>query len=137
MTAPFGRRARAAADRLACERGSAVAEFPMVAALLVIIALAVIQVAVVLHVRNTVTDAAVQGAREAAILGHSAQDGTDRTQMLIRERLGRGYTAQVTTDETADGRITVTVRATMPLVGLLGPSRSMTLTGNAVAEEVL
>ncbi|GMA29919.1 TadE/TadG family type IV pilus assembly protein [Arenivirga flava] len=46
---------------LADERGSAPAEFVMVSALLLALLLAVLQLGVALHVRNTVTDAASEG----------------------------------------------------------------------------
>ena len=42
--------------------GSAVAEFPMIAVLIIVMALAVVQAALILHTRNTLIDAAVQGA---------------------------------------------------------------------------
>ncbi|MDQ2661335.1 MAG: pilus assembly protein, partial [Actinomycetota bacterium] len=48
------------------ERGSAVAEFTLVGILLTVLALAVVQLALALHVRNTMLDAAAEGARYAA-----------------------------------------------------------------------
>ncbi|WP_414172598.1 TadE/TadG family type IV pilus assembly protein [Clavibacter tessellarius] len=43
------------------DRGSAPAEFVMVGALLVVLALSVVQLALALHVRTTVLDAAAEG----------------------------------------------------------------------------
>ena len=58
--------------RLADERGSAVAEFTMVAGLLVALVLSVMQLALALHVRATVADAAAEGARHASLVGADA-----------------------------------------------------------------
>ena len=49
------------------EEGSAVAEFSLVGVLLTALLLAVVQLALALHVRNTVLDAAAEGARYAAL----------------------------------------------------------------------
>ena len=48
------------------ERGAAPAEFVMVGGLLTVLVLSVFQLGLALHVRNTVTDAAAEGARYAA-----------------------------------------------------------------------
>src|SRR5699024_518001 len=47
---------------LRSDRGAAVAEFPLVAVLIIVIALAVVQSALIMHTRNTLIDAAVHGA---------------------------------------------------------------------------
>jgi Flp pilus assembly protein TadG len=65
------------------DRGSAPAEFVMVGALLVVLALSVIQLALALHVRTTVLDAAAEGARTAALAGATRADGVERTRDLI------------------------------------------------------
>src|SRR5699024_8046705 len=46
--------------RLRDEHGSAVAEFPMVAVLIIMIALMIVQAALIVHTRNTLVDAAVR-----------------------------------------------------------------------------
>ena len=48
------------------ERGSAVVDFVLVSVLIVVLLLAVLQVAVYVHVRNVVTASAQEGARYAA-----------------------------------------------------------------------
>lgn len=123
--------------RLRSERGSAVVEFPLVAALIVLIGLATIQAAIIVHVRNTLVDAAVQGAHHAALLGNDAEDGADRAALLVRERFGDAYAVRTEAVEDPSGRITVRVVATMPLVGLLGPSGTLEVDGHAVDEEAL
>ncbi|MDO5663035.1 MAG: TadE/TadG family type IV pilus assembly protein, partial [Brachybacterium sp.] len=115
--------------------GSAVVEFPLVAVLVVLIALLVIQTAVVLHTRNTLTDAAVQGAHSASVLGNGPDDGAARAEQLIAERLGGGYEAGAVARQDADGRITVEVTATLPLIGLIGPHGTLQVRGHAIAEE--
>ncbi|MFC0674576.1 TadE family protein [Brachybacterium hainanense] len=117
------------------EEGSAVAEFPLLAVLIVVIALAVIQGAVILHTRNTLIDASVQGAHHASLVGNTPEDGADRTRMLISQRLGRGIDARVTASQAPDGMIDVQVSATFPLVGLYGPAGAMTVDGRAIAED--
>ena len=49
--------------RLREDRGSAVVEFALVTPLLLLVALAVLQVTLALHVRSTLTAAAAEGAR--------------------------------------------------------------------------
>lgn len=122
-------------DRLASERGSAVAEFPMVAALIIVIALTIVQAALLLHTRNTLTDAAVQGAHRAALVGATPEDGALRAERLIAERFGSGYDAHAVASQDADGLVTVEVEATLPLVGLLGPEASLHVEGRALDEE--
>ncbi|WP_114855893.1 TadE/TadG family type IV pilus assembly protein [Brachybacterium sp. YJGR34] len=126
---------RSWARRLRSERGSAVAEFPMVAVLIVMIGLMVVQAALIVHTRNTLVDAAVQGAHHAALVGSSPQDGASRAEQLIGERFGDGLAADATAVEDEDGTIRVRVTATLPLVGLLGPSGVMSVEGRALDEE--
>lgn len=116
------------------EDGSAVVEFPLVAVLIVVIALAVIQAAVVLHTRNTLIDASVQGAHHASLVGNTPQDGAERTRRLIEERLGDGVDTEVTAVQGEDGVIDVRVRATFPLVGLYGPAGALQVHGRAIDE---
>ena len=57
--------------RLREERGNAVVEFPLIAALVVALGLSLLQLALFLHVRNGLTDIAVQSAYHGALLGPS------------------------------------------------------------------
>lgn len=121
--------------RLSEEEGSTIAEFPMVAVLIVMIALMIIQAALILHTRNTLVDAAVQGAHHASLVGASVQAGEERAEKLIEERFGKRFDAQVSATEDTEGVITVRISATLPLVGLLGPAGGMTVQGRAIDEE--
>lgn len=103
------------------ERGSAPVEFIMVAALLTALTLGVIQLGVATYVRNVVHDAAVEGAYHGALADASPAAGAQRTRELISRAIGPAYGTDVATRVTvAGGRevIEVTVRASIPLVGL-------------------
>jgi len=121
------------------DRGSAPAEFVMVGALLVVLALSVVQLALALHVRATVLDAAAEGARTAALAGGTRADGVERTRDLIATAVGERYAGDVTAGTgTVLGRavVSVTVRTTLPLVGLLGVEHGLEVTGHAAVERL-
>ncbi|WP_353988331.1 TadE/TadG family type IV pilus assembly protein [Ruicaihuangia caeni] len=121
------------------DRGSAPAEFVMVSVVLVAMALAVMQFALALHVRNTLIDAASEGARFAALADRDLAEGEQRTRDLIAAALGSGYAHEVSSTEVArNGHhlAAITVRATLPLAGLLGVDRGLEVSGHAVFEEL-
>jgi Flp pilus assembly protein TadG len=121
------------------ERGSAVAEFTLVGILLTVLALAVVQLALALHVRNTVLDAAAEGARYAALAGSSDSDGIARTRDLIGAAISSDYANDITVGRSTIGGVpvvAVTVRATLPFVGLLGLERGLEVTGHAAVEHL-
>ena len=121
------------------EAGSAVAEFALVAALLTILTLSVIQLALALHVRNTVIDAASEGARFGALADNSAQDGVRRTRELITTALGPDYAAHVTStvaEFQGVSALHITVSSPLPVFGLLGAEKSLEVTGHARLEAV-
>lgn len=124
--------------RLADERGSAVAEFTMVAALLVALVLGVVQLALGLHVRATLADAAAEGARHASLVGSDASAGVARTRELISTALGPGYAERVTAGTaTVAGLATIEIRvaAPLPVLGLVGPV-ALEVTGHAPIESL-
>ncbi|WP_374946306.1 TadE/TadG family type IV pilus assembly protein [Agreia sp.] len=128
---------RSAAHRLRRDEGSAAVEFVLVGVLLTALTLGVIQLAFALHVRNTVLDAASEGARFAALAGNTPEDGADRTRQLIALAVGADYADDVTagySDYLGVPAIRVTVSAPLPLVGPFGPPRSLEVTGHAAAE---
>jgi len=121
---------------VADERGSAVAEFTMVAGLLVALVLSVLQLALALHVRATVTDAAAEGARHASLVGADAAAGVSRTRALITTAIGADYAQHVSAARSeVDGLDTIEIRvvAPLPVLGLLGPT-SLEVTGHAPVE---
>ncbi|MBM7830096.1 hypothetical protein JOE59_000801 [Agromyces cerinus] len=101
------------------------------------LALAVIQLALALHVRNTVLDAAAEGARHAALAGSSEEAGIARTRELIGMAVSTDYADDIEAGvSTVDGigMVSVTVRAPLPVIGLLGIDRALEVTGHAALE---
>lgn len=121
------------------ERGSAVAESLLVTVLLVVLVLAVLQLGLALLVRNTVVDAAAEGARHAALFGGTRAAGAERTRQLLATALGDGYAGDVeagVTDRLGHPAVVVTVRAPLPVIGLLGVAGSLEVSGHAALETV-
>jgi Flp pilus assembly protein TadG len=111
----------------------------MVGVLLTVLALAVVQLALALHVRNTLLDAAAEGARYAALAGSSDNAGVIRTKDLIAAAVSVDYARDVsagTTSVAGVPAVEVTVRATLPVVGLLGLERGLEVSGHAALEIV-
>jgi hypothetical protein len=109
----------------------------MVGALLTLLTLAVIQLGLALFVRNTMLDSAAEGARIAALADNGLADGRARARDLIASTVGSQYANDI---DVAYGRylgarsVTVTVRATLPLIGLFGVERGMEVQGHAAVE---
>jgi Flp pilus assembly protein TadG len=119
------------------ERGAAVVEFVLIMTLLVPLVLGIAQVALVLHVRNTLAAAASEGARASAPLGASPGDGAARTRSMIRAALDDRYASDVRSSWTTVAGLPgaeVEVRARVPALGLFGLSVPVTVRGHAVRE---
>lgn len=124
--------------RAADERGSAVAEFAMVAGLLIALVLSVVQLSLGLHVRATLTDAAAEGARHASLIGADAAAGAARTRELIAAAIGPAYAQRVwATTGTVAGIDTIEIRvaAPLPVLGLIGPL-ALEVAGHAPVESL-
>lgn len=119
------------------DRGSAVVDFVLVVVVLVPLFLGILQVALVLHVRNTLTAAASEGARYAATVDRSPQDGVARTRQQIAGALAARFASAVTASpETVLGApgVRVDVVAEVPPLGLWGPAVRLSVSGHAVEE---
>lgn len=119
------------------ERGAAVVDFVLVLVVLVPLFLGVLQVGLVLHVRNTLAAAASEGARFAATADRGPDAGVARTREQIRGALADRYAEQVTARVVQrDGvaLVRVEVRAEVPPLGLLGPGVPLRVAGHAVEE---
>ncbi|QNE48364.1 pilus assembly protein [Glaciihabitans sp. INWT7] len=119
------------------EAGSAVAEFVLVGALLTVLTLSVIQLALALHIRNTVLDAAAEGARFAALADSSLGEGAARSRDLISSAIGPGYATDVTASYgryLGHSSAIVTVRTPLPLIGLFGIDGGLEVSGHAAVE---
>lgn len=122
---------------LADDGGSSPVEFVLVGSLLTVLTLAVLQLGLAVYVRNVVHDAAVDGAYRAALADTSLADGVERTREIVTRAIGSTYAEDIDVRESPDlGRpsIVVTVRAPLPLAGLLGIPRTMEVTAHAPAE---
>ncbi|WP_370646972.1 TadE/TadG family type IV pilus assembly protein [Arthrobacter sp. zg-Y844] len=116
------------------ERGSAVVDFVMVGALVSLVFMAVVQLALVLHVRNTLIDAAATGARYGTLADRTPADGAARTAALIGSSLGEEYAGDVAySEQTVDGArlLEITVRAPLPVIGFVGPGDGIEVKGHA------
>lgn len=123
----------------AADDGSAVAEFVMVSGLLTILTLSVIQLGLVLFIRNTVVDAAAEGARFGALADNSAADGVARAVDLISAALGPSYATHVTASSGSYlgyPAMTITVHAPLPLIGLIGLDNGLEVSGHAAIERL-
>lgn len=109
----------------------------LVSVLLVTVLLGVLQLALALHVRNTVVDAAGEGARYGALAGSSPAAAAERTRELVatalHPRFGQDVHGQVVQRDGLEV-VEVTVRAPLPVLGLLGPSGTLRASGRAVLE---
>lgn len=119
------------------DSGAAVVDFALVGALVTLVFLGVVQLATVLHVRNTLVDCAAEGARFGALADRSPAEGAQRTRELILTALSPRYAERVTAGTaTAAGlqTVEVTVEAPLPVIGLLGPAGGITVTGHGLVE---
>ncbi len=119
------------------ERGAAVVDFVLVLVVVVPLFLGIFQVALVLHVRNTLTAAASEGARYAATVDRPVDAGAGRTREQISgalaARFARDVTARPATVHGAPG-VEVEVTAEVPPLGIWGPGMRLDVTGHAVEE---
>jgi hypothetical protein len=132
---PTGGGARAGARE--DERGSSPAEFVLVGGLLTVLTLAVLQLGLAVYVRNVAHDAAVEGAHHAALADAQLAEGIALTRAIIRRAAGGQYADDVTAVASVTGgaaSVTVTVRTTLPLVGLVGVPAALEVTASAPVE---
>lgn len=120
------------------DRGSAVVDFVLVVVVLLPLFLGILQLALVLHVRNTLVAAASEGARYGATADRGPSDAVARTREQIRDAIAGRYADGVVAHEvTVDGAPTVEVRieATVPALGLGGPGIHLSVAGHAIEEQ--
>jgi hypothetical protein len=101
-----------------------------------LIALAVLQLMLAIHVRTVMTSAAIEGARVGALIGSNLEQAEQRTRAVLAANIAGAAVSEVIATETSVGAtpmIAVTVAAELPLLGLYGPT-TMTLTGHAFKE---
>ena len=119
------------------ERGSAVVDFVLVLVVLVPLFLGIIQVALVLHVRNTLTSAASEGARYAATVDRPLDAGVAKTRQQIVGAIAERFASEVTVaavDVRGAPGVRVDVIAEVPALGLWGPAVRLSVSGHAIEE---
>ena len=123
--------------RVRSQHGAAVVDYVLVVVVVVPLFLGIMQLALVLHVRNTLTSAASEGARYAATADRSLADGAARTRQQISgalaARFAQDVVARPATVSGAAG-VEVAVTASVPPLGLWGPAVRLVSTGHAVEE---
>jgi Flp pilus assembly protein TadG len=123
------------------ERGSAVVDFVLVSVLVVALLLAVLQVAVYVHIRNVVTASAQEGARFAANADIDSALGAARTVEVVAratsEQTARGLSCSSGEEVDGTGLTLVVVRCSGSVPSLfasLGSLLPVEVTGRAVKE---
>ncbi len=126
------------------ERGGAVVEFVLVSGLVVALLMAVLQVAVYVHVRNVVTASAQEGARFAANADVDSAAGAARTLEVVAaatsDQTARGLACSSAEEADPSGLTLVVVRCTGAVPALLadlGNLLPLEVTGRAVKEAAL
>ncbi|GHD48537.1 pilus assembly protein [Mycetocola manganoxydans] len=124
-------------ERWERDDGSAVVEFTFVAVLLTALTLSVLQLGLALHIRNTIIDAAAEGARFAALADNEPADGVARTKELITTAIGPDYAGDVTARSgTFLGHPSIDIRVVtkLPVLGLIGVENGLEVSGHAAVE---
>ena len=120
------------------ERGSAVVDFVLVLLVLLPLVLGILQLALVLHVRNTLASAAAEGARHAAVAGSSAPAGAAKVEELVDGALSGGFDRSVVVRPALVGGAPgyeAVVEADVAVLGLGGTGIHVRVEGHAVAEQ--
>ncbi|WP_340540433.1 TadE/TadG family type IV pilus assembly protein [Nocardioides sp. GXZ039] len=119
------------------ERGASVVDFVLVLVVLVPLVLGILQLALTLHVRNTLASAAAEGARYAATQNRGAAAGEARTRSQIDGAISGRFADDITVRRVVIGgvpTVEVVVRAKVPALGLGGPGVEIEVEGHAVEE---
>jgi Flp pilus assembly protein TadG len=116
-----------------------VVDFVLVLLVLIPLVIGILQLALVLHVRNTLASAAAEGARHAAVAGSSAPAGRAKIHELVDGALSEDFVRSVTVRPAEVGGAPgyeAVVEADVGLLGLkaLGGVR-VRVAGHAIAEQ--
>lgn len=119
------------------ERGAAVVDFVLVLLILLPLVLGILQLALVLHVRNTLASAAAEGARHAAVAGSSGPAGQAKVEELVDGALSQEFVRSVSVRPAAVGGVPgfeAVVEADVTVLGIAGPGVRIRVEGHAIAE---
>lgn len=133
--------ARAAPRRVAPghDQGAAVVDFIFVSVLVVVLFLLVLQVGLILHVRNVLVASAAEGARYGANADRTPEEGVVRTRSVVADALSRTIADRLTytaSETTIDGApvVEITVSGPLPVMFLPAGPVSITVHGHALEE---
>ena len=122
------------------QRGSAPVDFVLVGSLVILLFLAVLQLAIDVHVRNVLAASVAEGARYGANADvGDAQAGADHANALIASSVGSSFAhAEPAPDQDdVDGQqlVTIHVSARLPLLAWFLPiGPTVSATGHALEE---
>ncbi len=97
----------------------------------------VLQLALIWHVKTTLTSAASEGARYGAAYNRSVADGEQRTSAVIDDVFGAGFADSVSGGEVSvagQPAVQVTIRAEVPVLAFWGPTITVQADGHAIKE---
>jgi Flp pilus assembly protein TadG len=119
--------------------GAAVVDFVLVTVLVVALFLLVLQVGLVLHVRNVLVSSAAEGARYAANADRTPGDGVARAKQAVAQALSPSLADRMTytpSETTLNGAqvVEVTVTGPLPVVFLPAGPLHLTVHGHALEE---
>lgn len=119
------------------EEGSAVLDFVLVAAPLLLVWVSVIGVLISSYALMTLRDTAIEGSRYAALADQSTISGCERATYLISKSFISGLKFNVSCQAMDQDGFTyeqVTVAAQLPVIGLLSSKAWLTAKARAVHE---
>lgn len=130
------------AEERTTDRGSAIVEFVLISTLLVLLFIAIVQAALVLHARNVLVADAAEGARAAAVRGGDIADGERTCADLVRHSLpgSSALADEVCHGSTLDGSVSdpdlvrMDARVTLSLTFVPGGRIRLHAVGRAVRE---
>lgn len=123
------------------DEGSEIVSHVLVQFLVIVVFLALLQSALIIHTRNTAISAAGEGARRFALLGGTSQDAREQVEDAVASLWGEENIHELTLTREPRGGGTyevavVTLRTTFPIFLTFGPSL-LNVRGTAIVEESL
>lgn len=98
---------------------------------------AILQLALIWHVKSTLTAAASEGAGYGASYLHTPNDAAARTRAIISQTFGIGFRDRVSARSTSvSGQpgVEVDVSAEVPVLVFWGPTVTISVAGHAITE---
>lgn len=112
--------------------GNVVAESAMIIALVTLLCGTILQLGVVIYTKNTMMDAASEGARHAALADRNLEDGQRRTSELLSAAVPLADNAAIDiSKQVEEGMIVVTVTHKVPMLGFLAGPIPLSVTAQA------